>query len=110
MGNVMSLPSAACEKFQSWGKVLILNICCFVVNVLSVAISRCFYLNMVGNMRVNWQPWGKKSQKLLVWKPCGIKKEKGINASKKSVFFYFNVQFSAVLMYIWFWRNLLAFG
>ena len=42
MENVMSLPSAARVKFQSLGKLLALNIRCFVVNVVSVDISHCF--------------------------------------------------------------------
>ena len=65
MENVMSGGSAACVKFQSWGKFLALNIRCFVVNGLSVASLRCFYLNILGNIRVYWKTLGKKSQKLL---------------------------------------------
>ena len=40
MENALSVSSAACVKFQSGGKFLALNIRCFVVNALSVAISR----------------------------------------------------------------------
>ena len=42
MENVMSVLSAACVKFQTWGKLLVLNIDCFVENVLSVAILLVF--------------------------------------------------------------------
>ena len=39
MENVMSGGgSAASVKFQSWGKFLALNICCFVVNRLFVVV------------------------------------------------------------------------
>ena len=38
-----------------------LNLRCFVVNELSVAISLIFLLNMVGNMRVYLKTLGKKS-------------------------------------------------
>ena len=65
MENVMSSASDARVKFQSWGKFLALNIRCFVVNGLSVASLRCFYLNILGNIRVYWKTLGKKSQKLL---------------------------------------------
>ena len=34
MENVMSVPSFARVKFQSWGKLSALNILCFVVNAL----------------------------------------------------------------------------
>ena len=42
MKNVMSGGSAARVKAQRWGKFLALNIRCFFVNGLSVAISRSF--------------------------------------------------------------------
>ena len=42
MENVLSGGSAARVKFQTWGKILALNIRCFFVNGLSVAILRCF--------------------------------------------------------------------
>ena len=65
MENVMSGGSAACVKFQSWGKFLAFNRRCFVVNGLSVAILRCVKINMVGNIRNYWKTLGKNSQKLL---------------------------------------------
>ena len=43
MENVMSVGSAACVKFQSWDKFLALNIVCFVVNVLPIALLNCFF-------------------------------------------------------------------
>ena len=42
MENDMSVLSATLVKFQSWGKLLALNIYCFVVNVLFVAMLCCF--------------------------------------------------------------------
>ena len=53
--NVMSVLSAACVKFQRWGKLLGLNVRCFVVNALSVAISHRFS----EIWRVMWQFIGK---------------------------------------------------
>ena len=67
----MSGGSTACVKFQSWGKFLALNTRCFVVNWLSVVISRSFLLNMVGNMRVKFGV--KKVRIVIVLIPCGIK-------------------------------------
>ena len=39
MENFVNIPSTACVKYQSWGKFCALNIHCFVVNWLIVAIS-----------------------------------------------------------------------
>ena len=58
----MSGGSAARVKFQSCGKFLDLDICCFVINGLSVVISHCFpKVPRVGIMRVYWKIWGKKN-------------------------------------------------
>ena len=51
----MSVPSAAFVKFRSLGKFLALDICCIVVNALSVAISRYFEVNFEGSVRVYWK-------------------------------------------------------
>ena len=40
--NVMSDGSAACVKFQSWGKFFDLDIRCFVIHGLCVVILCCF--------------------------------------------------------------------
>ena len=45
MANVMSVASAAHVKILSWGKILALNIRCFVKNVLSVTVLRRFFVN-----------------------------------------------------------------
>ena len=45
LGNplyLVSVASAARIKYQSWGKILALNLHCFVINALSVAISLFF--------------------------------------------------------------------
>ena len=65
MEKVMSLPSAAGVKFQSVGKFLVLNICCFAVNVLCLDILLCFCLSLMGYIRVYKKAWGIKSQNVL---------------------------------------------
>ena len=63
----MSLPSAACVKFQSWVEFLAVNIRCFIVNVLSLTILRCFYFNLVGCMQVYWKAWGYKEPEVVIF-------------------------------------------
>ena len=56
----MSMPSAACVIFQGLGKLLALNICCFVVNLLLVAFCAIFSavfgvkLDFIGIIKVSF--------------------------------------------------------
>ena len=55
----MSVPIAACVHFQSLGKLLALNIKCFVVKLLFVSLLRSFQCNFVGKVGFYRDLWGK---------------------------------------------------
>ena len=63
MLNFMSLPSVGCVNFQGLGKLLALNICCFVIKLLFVTILRSFQCNFVGRVRLYCDFWGKTGGK-----------------------------------------------
>ena len=66
MKHTLSVPNTACVKCQSWGKLLALNIPCFVVNAVSVTIIRFFSKGFVDKVSGNWKKWLKKVQTLFL--------------------------------------------
>ena len=94
MENVMSVPSAACLKFQSWGKFLALNHCCFVINALSVAIQGLTRVRSCFTLDICWCKRGKMEAMLY----------------KGAIVVLMLFFFVAILLLVWFWRNSRAFG
>ena len=72
--NIKSMLSAACVKFHTLGKIIALNICCFVVGC-GLWVVGCG-LWVVGNARVYWKQCGKKNQLLFYfWSKVKEKKD-----------------------------------
>ena len=70
---MQNVESVACVKFQSWGKILALNIRCFVKNGHSISIWRSFCKLVLEMEELIVKKIGQRDLKSLFLIPCGIK-------------------------------------